>query len=108
MNKFQKLISTGNEVLKRRAGILATSAEIAQQNLVNNLKSQKSQLEMNLANLTDLAPENKDSLRPGSADWNAEEWAKSVQDVQEKLYSIKIALDIAENTYKEYFTEEAE
>lgn len=106
MNKFQKLIaSDGNEALQRRAQSLATSAEIAQQNLVNNLKQQKVNLELKIAALTDLAPESRDSLRPGDKDWDASKWAKELQDTKQALHMLNIQLQLAQETYDEYFTE---
>lgn len=104
MSKFLDLISdNSNATLKRRANSIAQNAEIAQQNIVNSLKQQRSALELRIADLTDFAPDSTDSLRPGNKDWNAEEWAKSLQEAYEELYSVNISLKIAENTYNEYF-----
>jgi hypothetical protein len=105
-NKFIKLISdNGNGTLIRRAEILSTAAEVAQQNIVNQLKQQKNQLEMKVSNLTDFAPETTDSLRPGNKDWDAAKWAKELQETKEQLYDINIQLKIAEDTYNEFFKE---
>lgn len=105
-NKFIKLISdNGNNTLVRRAEILSTAAEVAQQNIVNQLKQQKNQLEMKVSNLTDFAPETTDSLRPGNKDWDAVKWAKELQETKEQLYDIDIQLKIAEDTYNEFFKE---
>ena len=107
MNKFTKQISNnGNKTLKRRAANLAQTAEIAQQNLINSLKQQKAELELKLDTLTDLAPESTDSLRPGSTNWDPVEWTKSIQETKQTIYFIKIQIELAENTYNEYFTEE--
>lgn len=107
MNKFKKLLSQGNDgIYERRVDALATQAEIAQQAIVNKLKQEKSKLEIELINLTDLSPETSDSLRPGSKNWNAQEWAKNIQRVKQELHTIGIQLDLAEETYKEYFGEE--
>ena len=66
MNKFKKLLSQGSDgIYERRVDALATQAEIAQQAIVNKLKQEKSKLEIELINLTDLSPETSDSLRPG-------------------------------------------
>lgn len=109
MNKFKKLLSQGNDgIYERRVDALATQAEIAQQAIVNKLKQEKSKLEIELINLTDLSPETSDSLRPGSKNWNAQEWAKNVQRVKQELHTIGIQLDLAEETYEEYFGEEEE
>lgn len=105
-NKFIKLISdNGSGTLIRRAETISTAAEVAQQNIVNQLKQQKSQLEMKVINLTDFAPETTDSLRPGDKDWDAANWAKELQETKEQLYDINIQLKIAEETYNEFFKE---
>jgi hypothetical protein len=109
MNKFMQLISSnGNETLNRRASSIATTAEIKQQNLVNSLKSKREELKLDIANLTDLAPDSTDSLRPGSKDWNPETWVEQLQSKKEELYSIEISLKIAQETYDEYFREKSE
>lgn len=109
MNKFTKLISDNNSsTLTRRAGSIATAAQIAQQNIVNQLKQRKCELELKVANLTDLAPESTDSLRPGDKDWDAKKWAIELQETNQELYDLNIQLTIAENTYKEYFEDDAE
>ena len=103
-NKFVQLISSnGGEVLKRRAGSLATSAEIAQQTIVNDLKNKVASLELKLSDLTDLAPDSTDSLRPGSKGWDPTTWATEVQNVKQQLYQVKIQLTLAEETYNEFF-----
>lgn len=106
MKKFQELISDNtNASLKRRAAQIATSAEIAQQNLVNQFKQEKTNIELRIAALTDLAPDSTDSLRPGSKDWDAEKWVKDLQAARQELYQVSIQLEIAEKTFNEYFTE---
>lgn len=106
MNKFTELISNnGEDTLVKRAKILAESAELAQNGLINKLKSTKAELELELDKLTDLAPETTDSLRPGSKNWNPEQWVKRMQEINEDLYNLKIQIEIAEKTYNEYFTE---
>lgn len=106
MNKFQSLVGqNGNDVLKRRAEALATHAEIAQSAIVNKLKQEKTKIELDILNLTDLAPETNDSLRPGSKDWDATTWARNLQKAKQDLYNVKIQLQLAEETYNEYFTE---
>ena len=105
-NKFIKLISdNGNSTLIRRAETISTAAEVAQLNIVNQLKQEKSRLEMQIINLTDFAPETTDSLRPGDKNWDAAKWAKELQETKEQLYDINIQLKIAEDTYNEFFKE---
>lgn len=108
MNKFTKLISdNSNQTLARRANSIATTAQIAQQNVVNELKQKKCELEMTISNLTDFAPNTTDSLRPGEKDWNAKEWATKLQKAKQDLYMLEIQINLAQKTYDEYFTDEA-
>ena len=107
MKEFQRLISDNtNASLKRRAAQLATSAEIAQQNLVNALKQERTNIELRIASLTDLAPDSTDSLRVGSKDWDAVKWVKDLQKAKQELYNINIQLKLAEETFNEYFVDE--
>ena len=107
MNKFTKLIAEGGDkTLQRRAEAISTAAEIAQQNLVNKLKLEKSNLELKITNLTDLAPDSKDSLRPCDASWNANTWVTELQKTKQDLYNVTIQLDIAKKTYNEFFKDE--
>jgi hypothetical protein len=109
MKKFQEIISDNtNASLKRRAAQISTSAEIAQQNLVNALKQEKTNIELKIAGLTDLAPDTTDSLRPGSKDWDAVKWVKDLQTAKQELYQIDIQLKLAQETFDEYFTENAD
>lgn len=109
MNKFQKLIADNSSAtLQRRSGALATQAEIAQQTIVNTLKNQVSELKLKVVNLTDFAPETTDSLKVGDKDWNPSKWATDLQKTKWELYLAEKQLEIAEATYKEYFTENKE
>ena len=104
LNKFTQTISdNGDSVLKRRAGNLATTAEIAQQTLINDLKNKKATLELQLANLTDLAPNNKLDLTPSSETWDPNKWVTEVQNIKQQLYNLGIQLQLAQATYDEFF-----
>jgi hypothetical protein len=104
VNKFTQLVSdNGDSVLKRRAGNLATTAEIAQQTLINDLKNKKATLELQLATLTDLAPNNKLDLTPSSESWDPNKWVTEVQNTKQQLYNLGIQLQLAEATYNEFF-----
>lgn len=107
MNKFVEMISAnGGDVLKRRATAIGTGAQIAQETIVNDLKNRISNLELKLIDLTDLAPETSDSLRPGSKSFDPNRWATEVQNTKQDLYQLKIQLKLAEETYNEYFVVE--
>ena len=104
LNKFTQTISdNGDNVLKRRAGNLATTAEIAQQTLINDLKNKKANLELQLATLTDLAPNNKLDLTPSSENWDPNKWVTEVQNIKQQLYNLGIQLQLAQATYDEFF-----
>lgn len=104
LNKFTQTISdNGDSVLKRRASNLATTAEIAQQTLINDLKNKKATLELQLANLTDLAPNNKLDLTPSSEKWDPNKWVTEVQNIKQQLYNLGIQLQLAQATYDEFF-----
>lgn len=103
-SKFATLISNnGDSLLKNRADNLALTADIAQQSLVNDLKNQKANLELQLTELTDLAPKNKLDLSPNSENWDPNKWVAEVQNIKQALYQLNIQLKLAEDTYKEFF-----
>ena len=108
MNKFEKLISANsNSTLKRRAGIISNESKMAQEDIVATIKRAINQEELTLMSLTDFAPTQTTSLQPGNfAQGGATEWAQNLQKCKENIYNLKIKLQIAEETYNEYFTEE--
>lgn len=104
MNKFISIISsTRNETLKRRAVQIGTSAQIAQENLINKYKQDLMQQELRVQSLIDMGPDTTDSLRPGCKDWNPERWAAELQKAKEAHYELKIALKLAKETYNDLF-----
>lgn len=109
MNKFEKLISTNSDVtLQRRAGILSNESKMAQEDIIATIKRAINQEELTLMSLTDFTPTHTTSLQPGNfAQGGATEWAQNLQKCKENIYNLKIKLKIAEETYNEYFTEEA-
>ena len=104
VNKFVEMISAnGGDVLKRRAVAIGTSAQIAQETVVNDLKNKISTLELKLIDLNYLAPETTDSLRPVSKAFDPNRWVTEVQNTKQDLYQLKIQLKLAEETFNEYF-----
>ena len=102
-NKFiSRLAGNGDAVKLRRAQVVSESARIAQEALVNNIKAQLNRLEVQLEQLTDLAPETTDSLRPG-AGFQASDWVKGVQALKREIRDTKLDLETAEATYNEWF-----
>lgn len=106
MNKFLQLItSDGSKTLERRATTLAQQGEIAQKVIINNLEAQLQKVELTITNLTDLAPESKDSLLPGGKNWDADAWANALQEAKCKKYEIEVQLRIAKETLDDLFKE---
>lgn len=106
MNKFTQLLSDNtSKSLQRRATSIATATQINQENLVNNLKQKKCNLELKLDQLSDFGPDTTISLRPGTDDWDSAKWVEEIQNVKQELYWVKIQLKLAEETYSEYFKE---
>lgn len=107
MNKFTKLISDNSSAtLKRRAGQVSTQAEISQQTIINTLKTKVTELELKMDNLVDFAPSSTDSLRIGSKDWKPTEWAEELQRTKWEHYLAKKQLEIAQETWDEFFKDE--
>lgn len=104
--KFAKNITNGNGALARRATALETQAKISQETLINELKKSKTELEMKILNLTDFSPESKDSLRSGCKSFNSDQWVAELQRTKIELYQHDISIRMAEETYREFFTEE--
>lgn len=107
MSKFIRTIAgSGDSIKLARATAVANSAEIAQKALVNSLEASLNRLEVQLGQLTDLAPESGDSLRPG-AGFEATRWVAAVQATNLEIRQAVIALDTAKATYAEWFGAEA-
>lgn len=80
---------------------------MAQEDIIATIKRAINQEELTLMSLTDFAPTQTTSLQPGNfAQGGATEWAQNLQKCKENLYNLKIKLQIAEETYNEYFTKE--
>lgn len=104
MGKFLNTISSANSAtLRNRAAQLNTQAKIAQEAIIADLRNRKALLEVKIQDLTDLAPDTTDSLRPSVRDWNPKKWASELQDVKVQLYELNVNLEIAENTLEEFF-----
>jgi hypothetical protein len=104
VNKFAKNLSASNADIKTtRAQSLADETVLEVETFVQTLKKEKLQLQNKLNNLTDLAPDNTYSLRPGSKDFNASKWVKELHSTKMDLKLKIIELEEAEAIYKEWF-----
>ena len=104
--KFESILTQNfSEIKKSRAKLLCDSAKTTQEKLVNDKKAVVLKIERDIDELTDLAPSSVTQLKLDRFD--AEEWVAKLQDLRCQLYEAKIELDIAQNTYNEFFTESA-
>ena len=107
MGKFLQMMSQNDsKALVARASQINVQAKIAQQAIVQNLKNEIANVEIEIQNLTDFAPDTTQSLRPGVKGWNPNKWAADLQDAKTRLYELNIELKIAEATEKEFFGDE--
>jgi transglutaminase/protease-like cytokinesis protein 3 len=104
MGKFLQMMSQNDsKALVARASQINMQASIAQANIVQKLKNDIAEVEIEIQNLTDFAPDTTQSLRPGVKGWQPAKWASDLQDAKTRLYELNIELKIAEATQKEFF-----
>ena len=109
MGKFLQMMSQNDsKALVARAGQINVQAKIAQQNIVQKLKNDIAEVEIEIQNLTDFAPDTTQSLRPGVKGWNPAKWASDLQDAKTRLYELNVELKIAEKTFEEFFGDDDE
>lgn len=107
MGKFLQMMSQNDsKALVARASQINVQAQIAQDNIVQKLKNDIAEVEIEIQNLTDFAPDTTQSLRPGVKGWNPTKWASDLQDAKTRLYELNIELKIAEKTKQEFFGDE--
>ena len=107
MSKFANMLSAGNkETLGARAKGLADEAVLEVETFIQNLRREKIQLNNKLNNLTDLAPDNTYSLRPGGKDFKASAWVKELHQTRMDIKLKAIELEEAQAIYDEWFVED--
>lgn len=106
MNKFEKMLSADSSTtLGKRANILSESTISEVENFINNLKAEKRALASRMLDLTDLAPDNTYSLRPGGKDFNATKWMSELHKTRMDIALKQIELDEAQAIHDEWFSE---
>jgi hypothetical protein len=107
MSKFVKTLSASNaEIKETRAKMLADTTVLEVETFLQGLKKEKLELQNKLANLTDLAPDNSYSLRPGSKDFDAKAWVRELHSTKMEIKLKQLELDEAQEIYNEWFAEE--
>lgn len=106
MNKFVQTLSAENKDIKvTRATNLSNKVKTELTDLINDLTKVKTNLETDLLNLTDLAPDNSYSLKPGGENFDAKEWVRKVHGIKVELKMNKVELDTANEIKEEWFAE---
>lgn len=109
MSKFTKMISASNSAtLSSRAADLEEEVVLELNSFINKLKKEKSQLKSKINKLTDLAPENTTSLRPGHPDFDPAVWVANLHQCRMDLALKEVELTEAQAIYDEFFGEETE
>jgi len=106
MNKFASTLSAANADIKAtRAQALADSTILEAESFIQNLRREKLLLVGKLNNLTDLAPDNTYSLRPGAKDFNAAAWFKELHKTRMEIALKEVELTEAQGIFNEWFGE---
>ena len=106
MKKFELVLGRdGDKVMQERASAIAKIAEMAQVALVNKLEKRKIELEMEKAEMLDMSPDNRYSLKPG-ADFKADNWVNEYQRVNVEILNNEIELKTAQATQTDLFTDD--
>lgn len=106
-NKFITAIAGNTEGIKlARAEAVATQAKLAQESLINDLAKNVNTLSAALTNTLDIGPDSSDSLRPVGPNFDAGAWVHDVQALKVDIKKAQERLDIAKETYAEWFSEQ--
>lgn len=107
MGKFEKMLSASDSAIKEtRAKQLAEETILEVDTFINNLKRDISKLNNKLTSLTDLAPDNTYSLRPGSKDFDANKWMIELHETKMDKKLKAIELEVAMEIKNEWFESE--
>lgn len=107
MSKFVTMLSASNQDIKSsRAEMIAEETVIEVNQFVSILKKEKMLLKNKIVKLTDLAPDNTYSLRPGGKDFNPTKWVQELHQTKMDLKLKEIELAEAESILTEWFSEE--
>lgn len=108
-NKFVKQLTQDNKELKaNRANRLAEEVATEVEALITEKKKAVHVLKAEIDDLTDLAPSNSYSLRPGKEGFNAGEWVNRLHECKMKLRIAEFELETALGIKKEWFSETEE
>lgn len=109
MNKFSKHLSKDADGIRlQRSEMIAEETKTQQQMLITILHKEKRDLDMEILNLSDIGPETSDSLRPAGQGFDSKQWVKKMQELKMKRLEKLVEIELAEETFNEWFKEEPE
>lgn len=100
-------ISASNEILQKRGDIIANKTKREQKKLIDVIKDNIDNLNLELTQLTDLSPKTTVDLDPG-AHFDPKQWVSRVQHVKNELRVEELKLKDAMDTYQEFFLEDSD
>lgn len=104
LNKFVSTLAASDSTIKEsRATILSEQASIAAEQLLSKYRLEKLSLQTKVNALTDLAPEETTSLRPGGKTFDAAKWVTELHSLKMQLKLKQIELDEMETIVTEWF-----
>lgn len=102
--KFQRnLESSHKEIRGKRAKFLNEDAEVSMRRLVDKEKDKLRDLQRQEMNLEDMHPDSTTTLKVTKDKFDSVTWARELVEVRVEIKLQKAELQIAEDTYKEYF-----
>ena len=104
---FYKTLTASNKDIKaNRAAIIAEDVEMYQNQLIETLKLKTRECNRKIMNLEDLSGDSIVSLNHVKDNFKADEWVNQMQALKVELANLEIELEIAQETYNTYFSEE--
>lgn len=107
MNKFiTNLTASSDNIKSARAALISENAEASQRKLIETLKEIKRKLEGQKLALSDLYPDSELSLLVTKTSFDADKWARDLQNIKVSLLNNQVELKSAQETFDEWFTED--
>ena len=97
--------NNGSDVLSSRAKRVCNKTKLSFQKVIDGLTTDFYDLQDKLAELTDMSPDTRDSLRVAEKGFNSDEWVQQYQKLTMELNFNQIQLNIALQNKKELFGE---
>ena len=99
------LSTSGSGIIERRASVIATAAKQESEKFIQELNQQINKLDMQEITLNDFGPDDANSLRPASKDFNPEKWVNENNTLAEQRQILEIRLANAQKIHDKYFKE---